>query len=75
MTREYLEKLFAVGKQIENYFDTEKYTDTDGTFWFGHGDDPDEVWMTHSPSDGVLTKAQMMRKMCRELLDKEWAKA
>jgi hypothetical protein len=66
--------MIPIVKEIEKCWEEERYTDAEGTLWFGHGDEPDEVWMTHSPSDGVLTKNQMMRKMCQELLDKEWDK-
>lgn len=67
MTPDHWNNLIKVVQIIEKYFEIERYTDTEGTVWFGAGDAPDEIWMTDSVSDGILTKHEMVRKMCREL--------
>ncbi len=70
MTPDYLKKLMILGALIEHYFDTERYTDSDGVVWVGFGEAPDEVWIVESGSDeGYMSKEEMMKKMSGELLD------
>lgn len=72
MKQDYWEKLIKLGHHIKYLFEIEDYIDKNGTHWVGFGDDPDEVWVIkHGTGEVRLTKQEMLKKMCRELSDKE----
>lgn len=68
-----MQKMMKLGALITHYFEIERYTAKDGTVWIGQGEAPDEVWIVESGSDaGYMTKDEMVKKMCSELLEEEF---
>lgn len=60
-----MQEMMKIGKQIEKFYEDDKYTDIDGNVWLGI--EAEDKWVAEADKGYWLTNDQMMKKMCNEL--------